>query len=243
MKKIKDLTELLDAKKGQTAYVVAHGPSLKKYLDKIRLNQENNTIISCNDYDIITETGPDYWVFANSIQTVKTMKRRFENFPNSIIVHADSVDSTPRNWIEENITNEYYGYDQRHFENKKCPNCANGCSNIVENRKTIQEILIEYSGYKNRYSTGHTVATHMFSLAVLLGFKYIYIFGVDLDYNLGYASNKIRSIEPQAFDPWLPEILTDFEKIYESAKLKGVEVYNMSDISPLKNFIPTLNEL
>jgi hypothetical protein len=243
MNRIKDLTELIDTRKGDIAYIIAHGPSLRKHQDKIKINNKNNIIISCNDVDTITEFEPNYWVFANSIQTVEVMKERFKKFPNSVIVHADSVDSTPRNWIEENITNEYVGYDQRHFENKKCSNCYNGCANLVKDRKTIQEILIDYSGYNKRYSTGHTVAIHMFSLAVLLGCKKIYLFGIDLDYSLGYVDGKSQPSNPSEFGPWLPEILTDFEKVYESAKIKNVEVFNMSDISPLKNIIPTINEL
>ena len=243
MNKIKDLTELIDSKNGYVAYVIAHGPSLKKFLDKIKFNSKDNIIISCNDVDKITEFEPNYWVFANSIQTVQTMTERFEKFPNSIIVHADSVDTTPRSWIEQNINNEYVGYDQRHFENKKCHGCPNGCANLIEGRKTIQEILIDYSGYNKRYSAGHTVAIHMFSLAVLLGCKKIYLFGIDLDYSLGYADGKTQSSNPLEFGPYLPEILTDFEKVYESAKMKNIEVFNMSDISPLKNIIPTIDKL
>lgn len=241
MTELKDLTQIINNHNGSTAYVIAHGPSLKSHLEDIKNTSSDKVIISCNDVDIMTDIIPHYWVFANSIQTVVSMKERFRKFPDCIIVHADSVDSTPRSWIQENLENKYVGYDQRHFENKKCSNCYNGCGNLVEGRKTIQEIFSEYSKINKNYSTAHTVSTHMFSLAVLLGCKNIFLFGVDLNYSLGYVDGKTTNNE--SFSPWIPEILSDFKVIMEGANLLGVNVYNMSPHSPLNTFLETREKL
>ena len=97
---------------------------------------------------------------------------------------------------------------------------------------------MEYTKHKSRYNTGHTVALHCLALAILLGCSKIYIFGVDLDYSLGYVDKKTSNHE--SFSPWLPEILEDFETIKESSRNIGVEIYNTSEISPLINVFETI---
>jgi hypothetical protein len=144
----------------------------------------------------------------------------------------DSVDVTTLSWLRENVTNTYIGYDQRHFNDSDCVNCPNKCSNRIPGRKTIQELLMGYSKYNKRYGTGHTVAIHCLSLAILLGCTEIYLFGIDLNYSLGYVDNK--TVNNDSFSYWLPEIIEDFKIINESAKNLGINIYNTSKVSPLK---------
>ena len=134
------LKEIINTEKNKTAFVCGLGPSLSESIEYIKKNRNKIVLISCNDIDIVTNLSPDYWVFANSLQTVKYMNSRFKKNPNSTIVHSDSVDVTPRKWIEENLFNlNYVGYDQRHFNNSKCNNCPNNCDNFIDGRLTIQE--------------------------------------------------------------------------------------------------------
>ena len=168
------LKEIINTEKNKTAFVCGLGPSLSESIEYIRKNRNEIVLICCNDIDLVTGLSPDYWVFANSLQTVKYMFDRFQKNPKSTIVHSDSVDVTPRKWIEENLFNlNYIGYDQRHFDNSKCNNCPNNCENFIDGRLTIQEELQKFTSHNIRYSPGDTVALHMLSLSILLGCKKI----------------------------------------------------------------------
>jgi hypothetical protein len=230
-----DITNLIDVHIGKTAYACAMGPSFKKYLNTVEENKNNNVVVTCSDFHTMTNLKPNYWVFANS------MKDIINSLPDTTLVYADSVDPTHRDWVLSNLKYPFVGYDQRHFNGKKCNECPNGCSNLIPNRKTIQEVLQDYTGYNKRYGTGETVALHVLALSIIMGCKDIYLFGVDLDYSLGYVDDKTQNYD--SFNPYLSFILDDFDIIVNSAKKIGVNVYNMSETSPLKNIIKTLNTL
>ena len=166
------------------------------------------------------------------------MNKRFRNHPKSTIVHSDSVDTTPRKWIESNLSDlNYVGYDQRHFNNSKCKNCPNGCENFIDGRLTIQEQLQKFTNNDERYSTGDTVAVHMLALSILLGCKNIYISGVDLDYSKGYFNSNMTNSD--SFNPYLSNILNDFRIINESAKKIGVQIINTNNDSIIKTIFKT----
>lgn len=240
MKKFFNLTEYIGKEKNKIAYVCAMGPSLKKFLDTIK--ESNNILISCSDVDTMTNLTPDYWVFANSMDGSATkMNERWKKLNETVIVHAYSVDTTPHEWIRQNVTNNYIGYDQRHFDDSNCPNCANGCRNRIPGQKTIQELIKILSSNEKRYGTGHTVAVHCLALAILLGCTEIYLFGIDLNYSLGYVDNK--TVNNDSFSHWLPEILEDFRILKESAEKLNIKIYNTSEISPLKEIFETKTEI
>jgi hypothetical protein len=230
------LDDFIDKEKDKTAFVCGMGPSLSDYID--RINKEDCVKVACSDVDLMTNIIPDYWVFANSMNSAVAMNERWKKMETSIIVHADSVDVTSNKWIIENVKNKYIGYDQRHFDNKTCSCCPNGCANFVEGRKTIQELLRDYSGIDEKYNTGHTVALHCLALAILLGCNKIFLCGIDLDYTLGYVDKK--TFNGDSFIPWLPEILDDFRIIKKSSENLGIEIYNTSQNSPLKEIFNTV---
>jgi hypothetical protein len=235
-----DLTDFLGKEKGKKAFVCGMGPSLKKYLDQIK--NSNNVKIACSDVDLMTDIIPDYWVFANSIDGAATrMNERWKKVKNTVIVHAYSVDPTPNSWIRQNVTNNYIGYDQRHFNDSSCQSCPGGCNNRIPGKKTIQELLMEISKLEKKYGTGHTVAVHCLALAILLGCEEIYLFGIDLNYSLGYVDNK--TVNNDSFSSWLPEILEDFKIMNECAKKLNIKIYNMSEVSPLKDIFETKTSL
>jgi hypothetical protein len=237
----RDLTEYINKESGKTAYVCALGPSLKPYINSLK-NDESSFIISCNEVDTMTQLIPKYWVLSQRNElNIINMSERIKKYPETIIVHGDSMDETPRSWILENVINTYVGFDQRHFESKRCPHSSNCCGNLIENRKTIQEILKELSGYDKLFGTGHTVSIFMIALAVILGAKKIYIFGMELNYSVGYVDGVTTNHHD--FGPYIREILEDVDTIYQSAKLLGAEIINMSENSPLKQVLPTSNTI
>jgi hypothetical protein len=231
------LNDIINNEHGKTAFVCGLGPSLSDTIDHIKKNRENIILISCNDIDIITDLQPDYWVWSNT-QPVNTLYERLKKLSNTKIVHADSVDPTPKWLIDEKIKEfNYIGYDQRHFNNSKCNDCPNGCVNFIEGRLTIQEELQNFTNYNKRYSSGDTVAVHMLALSILLGCKKIYITGVDLDYTKGYYNSSM--INGDSFNPYLQNILNDLKIVNSSAKNIGLEIINLSEYSHLSSILKT----
>ncbi len=234
------LKNIINNESGKTAFICGLGPSLSETIEHITKNRNELVLISCNDIDLNTNLNPDYWVFANSLQTFQLMLDRFKKYKDTTIVHSDSVDTTPREWIENNCSElKYVGYDQRHFNNSKCNNCPNRCANFVDGRLTIQEELQTFTNYDKRYSPGDTVAIHMLALSILLGCKKIYISGVDLDYKKGYYNSYMRPHSVIEFDVCINNILNDFKIINDSVKNLGVEIINTSEDSILKTIFKT----
>lgn len=230
-----DLINFINHEKGKTAYVFATGPTLGQCLP-IYLNHEINdkVLISCNDIDIFTDLSPDYWVFANPVQTIPYMLERFANFPQSTVVYADSVDCTPNDWVKQNLTtNKYISYDQRHFNGQKCTCCPNGCSNMIKERLTIQEVLSKVTKTNTLYGPGDTVALHMLALALILGCSKIYIAGVDLDYSKGYYNS--NTVNNDSFGNYISNIINDFTIINQCAKSVGTEIICFSSNNDLIN--------
>ena len=224
----------------KVAFVCGLGPSFSENIDYVKTKRNEIILVSCNDIDLLTDLQPDYWVWANSHSPAHMIYDRFKKLPESIIVHSDSVDVTPRWWIEQKLKNlNYIGYDQRHFNNQKCNNCPNGCDNFIEGRLTIQEELQKFTGNDEKYSSGDTVAVHMLALSILLGCKKIYITGVDLDYKKGYFNSYRAPMLVTEFDPYIDNILNDFRIINDSAKKIGVEIINLSLDSRLSEIIKT----
>lgn len=79
---IYDLKDILNIENNKTAFVCGLGPSLSESIDFIEKNRKDIVLISCNDVDLNTNLIPDYWVFANSHQTVVSMKERFNHKKN-----------------------------------------------------------------------------------------------------------------------------------------------------------------
>jgi hypothetical protein len=251
----------IDKHKNKTAIVFAHGPSAKKYipelLEKSR-DKNNYCFITMGEIDKIQENlnikfDIDYWVMANTEMTVKNSYLRFNKYPKTTLVWADTADTTPYSiaWKLLKISN--IPYDQRHFGNIPCNNCkvpvflsqTDGAwmpikCRVVPDRLTVQEELQEYTKYDKHYGTGSTVALHSTSLGILSGCKEIHLYGIDLDCRNGYVDGKTSSILPDIFDPNVDEIVNDFDIINKSAHNIGVKIINHSENSPIKKVIKTV---
>tara|TARA_R110000803_G_scaffold209367_1_gene278882 strand:- start:4667 stop:5407 length:741 start_codon:yes stop_codon:yes gene_type:complete len=232
--------DIINKEKGKIAIVIGLGPSLNLDIEVIKsLNRDKYVLICCNDYDLMTELVGDYWVHANSLDTIGKNYLRY-NLRDSTIVFADSVDPTPRNVFERLLTGIYLPYDQRHFDGRHCTwgGGLNGrsycCDNIINDRLTIQEELMRFTGFKTKYGTGDTVSLHMLSLSILIGCKNIFITGLDLDYSKGYTNGGVSN---DSFNQYLPRIKSDFKIIYESAKHIGVDIHITNNQTPLKEII------
>ena len=63
--------------------------------------------------------------------------------------------------------------------------------------------------------------------------KIIYLFGLDLNYKLGYVTSNQKNND--SFEPHLKNILNDLEIIDNMAKNIGVKIYSTCKNSPINN--------
>uniref|UniRef100_A0A6M3LZL3 DUF115 domain-containing protein n=1 Tax=viral metagenome TaxID=1070528 RepID=A0A6M3LZL3_9ZZZZ len=211
--------------------VLGHGPSLESYVHK-----KGDFIIGCNSWYDFYDFFPDVWVLANTKDRITTTYLEYMKIFSGIVFYADSVDLTPRCYIE-NIAvahgTVFEPFDERHHDSKTCAeqgrtgHTINGiscCDHIINGRLTIQERLQKVSGHKEHFDKAVTVAAYMVTYALLTGFKKIFCYGLDFDYKKGYASNTGGFVHglPDEFDK--PEHKKSWQIITESADLLGAEI-------------------
>tara|TARA_R100001086_G_scaffold180230_1_gene100023 strand:+ start:423 stop:1367 length:945 start_codon:yes stop_codon:yes gene_type:complete len=112
------------------------------------------------------------------------------------------------------------------------------CHKISKDRKTIQETLQDYTGHEKHIGPTVSVAFPALIFAVLMGCNPIYVAGMDLDYEKGYAKtidnddSKTHVKNLAAIGHWKivnNEIIKDDLKILrESAELVGTELINLN---------------
>jgi hypothetical protein len=93
-------------------------------------------------------------------------------------------------------------------------------------RLTIQEKLQQVSNHSEHYSTGDTVALHAIAFAIIMGCNPIYVSGMDLDYQKGYANNQAA---PSNND-WQrlnANLMNDLRIINESAEKRNIKIINL----------------
>ena len=116
------------------------------------------------------------------------------------------------------------------------------CHRLESATRTLQEELQHYTGYERHYSTGHTVAVSALTIAVLMGCNPIYVTGVDLDYNLGYAANECNTRQhiPRGayghFKVLGRHLEDDFDIINASAAQKGIKIINLNPDAWYRSF-------
>ena len=116
---------------------------------------------------------------------------------------------------------------------------GNCCHRIDKSRLTIQEYLQKISGHDRHMSPGHTVVIFGIMFAVIMGCNPVYITGMDLDYEAGYADNDNergihtkKHINPGNLGHWKYVyrnfLLDDMKILKESAELLGIKIINLN---------------
>ena len=228
------LYNFIDIEKNKIGLCLAHGPSLIPYiqdLEDISKTEKNKySLFSVNKFEEQFQLNIDYRIISNDVLSVIN-NFKFYNSSKTTLFYSDSVDCTNSYVSNKLLKIPYITFDQRHFKNIKCKPKSNCCNNIINERLTIQEELVKYTKTNQPYSSGSSVTLHMLAFTILLGCKTIYIFGVDLNYNLGYINKKI--INPDTFDPYLIDILNDFKIINNMAENIGVKIFSTCKNSPI----------
>lgn len=242
-------SDIINSQSGKVGFVLGLGSSLRQHVPTIMEWQKDKSkcgIISCNNIDLmLPEIDIDYWILAQPADVTNPLciilaHDRYNSRPNTTLLYTDCLDLTPREQVARLLTGNYIGYDQRHYKSEPCGwgELAGGrhtcCQHIIEGRLCIQEEFKKYTGGDELYGNADTVGVHMVALAVMLGFKTIYISGIDLDYTNGYVNNNAnvdtdRRIEMgksvMANRKMLDRILDDMAIIKRSAEKVGTSIY------------------
>ncbi len=226
-------SDIKDREKDKTCLVIAHGKSLNNYSQKLTsIKQDNVVLIGCNEWYNFYNTEPQYWTLANNCNSIKSIYEKINTFT-STLVYADSVDLTPRDFVDRILKVDYLPYDQRHVNGYPC-NCA-GCKHAIEGRLTIQQELCNYTKTYEMYEGGATVVTHSIALAIILGCKEVYFIGIDLNWDQGYAENT-ENQQPDDAAVRETELcrnmtIDDLIILKKAAEKVGCKIYNCNEES------------
>lgn len=233
------MNDIIDKHRGSPALVVAHGPSYNHHKGRIQEYKDKGMIIfDCNEWEFFQSVAPHYWVVANSEYTVQHFYSTI-NAHNVPYLYADSVDLTHRDFVEKTLTTSYLPYDQRHNECHPCePDRTPCCDNIIPGRLTLQEELMKYTKYHTPPCLIMSVVLNQIIFAILMGCNPIYITGMDLDYNQGYAKLQSSSIiVPHVHhSDWEKYALPNLKIINDAAKNIGVRIINLNKESYFDTF-------
>lgn len=141
----------------------------------------------------------DYWIASNNEWPVPNYKPHLDilnSFTDLIFIFSDTalyndLWTKSQEYLDKNLKIKWSCFDERHFNHKICRPKHKCCDLIQKMNKsvTIQEYFIKQFHDKYYKATiGGTVAEYALMLAALLGFKKIYIQGIDIpmlakDYN------------------------------------------------------------
>jgi hypothetical protein len=209
--------ENIDGKHSKEECIICcHGPSLNSILNNIRkIKEKNIKIFGCNNWFHFYETVPDYWVLCSSVDTLQRHLHKI-NESGSITIFSKSADETWEKY-ENFLTVDYLPYC--HWNRGK-----------KEGEKTIGEFLKDKFNTFELLEGGDTVAVQMLAFAVLMGFKKIYLSGMDLNYRIGYAKNKanLRPEKHNILDQYIPRIRHHVDIIRSAAEKQGIRIINLS---------------
>ena len=160
-----------------------------------------------------------HWEGSDCIDILKSFKNYFEEHKN---FHFNRYGNNEIMWHPPRcFTNSGHALDRR---------C---CEQNIPARVTIQEELQALSGFDQHYSTGDTVSFHAIAFAILMGCNPIYVSGMDLDYNKGYANPdktdwKHKAAGPNDWSPVRQNLENDIYVLDESAKKRGIEIISLT---------------
>ena len=161
-----------------------------------------------------------HWQGKTCLQIIKEFKGHYEknkNFDFTNFGNNKAMWQPPR----------HKGHFGHCISNTRC------CDENNPPRTTLQEYLRDLSNCEQHYSTGDSVTIHAIAFAIIMGCSPIYVSGLDLDYNKGYANEdkvdwKHKANSPNAFTPVRTNFLNDLNVLSESAKLRGLEIINLN---------------
>ena len=246
-----DVEDIFDKHKDDSCVIVGAGHSMADFDYK---NFNGKIIISGSTILRFDKTiEPDYLVTCNNhfpILEISSHLNFLNKFKKMIWLMSDTGcyndiwEYNPDTF--QKVKLDYITYDDRHFGFKNCKPKKNCCKflKIYKNRKTLFEIIEDKFNTKFTYQdkTGVSVAEHALMFAVLMGFKNIFIQGIDLPTQFyrgfNFNTNKYYGHQSDYATKFMKEALTILRKKYFFYYLKNLNFkpYVKSIIQRIKFF-------
>jgi hypothetical protein len=183
MKKIKNFTDL-NKPKSCKCVIVGSAPSLSNFNYK----KFSGKIFAIGDAAIRGKTHfrPDYWVSCNGLFPVPGLKihtKILNIFKKTIFIYSKiQIKSQEfKKFFKENLKIKLFEYDNIHQSFTPCSEKNICCEYInYKSDNTINGNLKKILNYQGKFSFGGSVFVQALAIAMIMGFKNIYITGVDL---------------------------------------------------------------
>lgn len=202
-----EIKDLINCHKNDDCLILGSSPQMMNF----NFNKFNGKIISVGDsyLRIPKKINIDYWVVSNNEFPIPEIEEHLEIINSINDTKLLFSDTAAYNLLfkkdeliwRDKIKIRYHHYDERHFKNKEC-NPRSYCCDILnkDNKNTIQEILLNHFNENFDFKKSGTCAEHGLTFALLMGFKRIFIQGIDIpeepkeyiDYPSAYADKVIK---------------------------------------------------
>ena len=183
------LEDLIDSEYGNSCVLLGPGPSMVDF----PFSSFEGKIICFGDSILRGKNffEANYWIASNNEFPVPDYKKHLDiinSFKNTKFIFSDSalydnLWTKSEVYLEKNLKVDWACYDDRHFDNKPCIPKKKCCDliNSINKRLCLQEMFKKKFNSKDfKIEIGNTVAEYALYLALVLGFKKIFIQGVDL---------------------------------------------------------------
>ena len=204
--KEKNINSFIDKHKNEKCVIVGASHTMHKF------NFENfdgkKIILGTTLLRIKKRFKPDYLISSNNIFPVPEIKEHLDilnSYKNMTWFFTNSqlysnIWTKSKSFLGKNLKINYVAFDDRHFNKKKCKPKKTCCSflKIYPNNINIYDLLIKKASLNKenyKFDQGISIAEAGLALALLMGFKEIYITGVSLSLNKKYrslAGNKLK---------------------------------------------------
>jgi len=205
-------------------FVIGGGSSLKDF-DFLKLKDKDTIAVNMAALDV---PNPTYCITADSTILRKVQEGYFKEVDTTWIL-VTNPNHCSMKWQDGKFIGKH-GFVYNLF-----------CMNMVIRNAGVEGIGFSFNDFKTGYNSGFSG----FQLAVLLGYKRIYLLGFDLvsgsqcHYHSRYNGREIRK---ESFDKYYDNFIIALKRIKEET---DIEVFSMSPISRLNKIIQhvSLNSL
>lgn len=204
---------------GKRCFIVGTGPSLDvKQLDLLKNEYTfsmNSIVLSFKD----TEWRPTYYVIQDG-RAYRTLKEKIDyyNMENVFIGISNRFRSIFINKISNKNFNRYYYFPVYPFP-----------------EKDIKELKFSSNCYEQVYD-GATITYSIMQLAVYMGFKEIYLLGIDCDYTSKGKKNIVEYVKNNNGIETENKMLSAYVCAKKYADKHNIKIYNASEKGKLNIF-------
>ena len=198
-------------------FIIGGGSSLRGF-DFSKLRNKDTIAVNMSALDV---PNPTYCITADSNIFRKVQEGYFKNVKTTWVLVTNPNHCTMK-WQDGRFRNIKNGFVYNLF-----------CMNVVIRNADVEGIGFTFNDFKTGYNSGFCG----FQLAVLLGYKKIYLLGFDLvsgsrcHYHHRYGG---RKIDKESLDRYYDNFVLALKEIKEKTT---IEVFSCSDISRLNNII------